>query len=248
MKFNLMYSLSIIIPTLNEEKYVPLLLQSLKGREISLDIIVVDAHSTDETVKVSERYLPDFTGKSSLRVVSAPKRGISSQRNYGAILAKYSPLLFLDADVIVPPLAIECMVSTFTKRELAIASTHIVPPEPDFRGSLIYGLGAVFQRVMLLRSEAYFAGSCTMSTREVFEKVGGYNERLSVGEDIDFSLKAGHVGRAALLPISLAVSTRRFKKYGYWHVFSQWFVGISRRVLGLGEIEGKHDYEFGAHD
>ncbi len=243
-----MKPLSIIIPTLNEEKYIPFLLESLKNPTFSLDVIVVDAHSTDATVQVAEARAPGFTGLSSLRVVRAPKRGISAQRNYGASLAKHSTLLFLDADVIVPPNALELMMTMFAKSELTIATTYIVPPVPDFRGSLIYSLGAIFQRAMLLRGDAYFAGSCTICTREVFEKVGGYNERLSVGEDIDFSLKAGHVGPSALLPISLRVSTRRFKKYGYWHVFSQWFVGISKRVLGLNGTEEKHNYEFGAHD
>lgn len=243
-----MAPLSIIIPTLNEEKYIPVLLESLKGRGMQLDIIVVDAHSTDGTVEVVRRFLRDFTGESSLRVVRAPKRGISAQRNYGASLTKWPLLLFLDADVVVPANTLESMVSMFVKRELAVASTRIVPPEPDIRGSLIYGLGAIFQRVMLLCGEAYFAGSCTMCTRELFEKVGGYNETLAVGEDIDFSLKAGHLCRAALLPVSLAVSTRRFKKYGYWRVFSQWFVGISRRVLGLDGEVGKRDYEFGVHN
>ncbi len=243
-----MTALSIIIPTLNEEKYLPLLLASLKGAGLPLDIVVVDAQSTDATVQVAERYVPDFTGESGLRVLSAPKRGISAQRNYGASMAKNSLLLFLDADVIVPPHALEEMVAFFTKKELAVASTVIVPPLRDFRGSLIYGLGALFQRVMLLRGEAYFAGSCTMCTREVFENVGGFNEELSVGEDIDFSLKAGRLGGADLLPVVLMVSTRRFKKFGYWRVFSQWSVDISRRVFGLGEKEGKHDYEFGTHD
>lgn len=243
-----MTSLSIIIPTLNEEKYIPLLLESLKGSEMPLDIIVVDAHSTDSTVQVAERFSKDFVDESSLRVVRAPKRGISAQRNYGASLAKNSMLLFLDADVIVPRGALESIVTMFKGRGLVVASTRIAPPEPDFRGSLIYGLGAIFQRAMLMKGDAYFAGSCMLCTREVFEKVGGYDEKRTVGEDIDFSLKAGHLGRAALLPISLAVSTRRFKKYGYWRVFSQWFAGISRRVLGLDATAGKHDYEFGAHD
>ncbi len=240
--------LSIIIPTLNEEKYIPLLLNSLKGADMSLDILVIDAHSRDATVKVAESFTASFSDESSLRVVRAPKRGISAQRNYGASLAKYSPLLFLDADVIVPPRALELMVAMFTDKELVIASTHITPPELDFRGSLIYRLGAMFQRVMLLFGEAYFAGSCTMCTRDVFEKVGGYNEQLLVGEDIDFSLKAGHLGRAALLSVALAVSTRRFKKYGYGHVFSQWFVGISKCVLGFKGKAREHNYEFGVHD
>ncbi len=151
-----------------------------------IDIIAVDARSTDATVQVAERYLPDFTGESNLRVLRAPRRGISAPRNYGASIAKNSLLLFQDADVIVPPSALEVMVSLFLKRELVVASTRIVPPGRDFR--------------------------------------------------------------AALLPIALAVSTPRFKKFGYWRVFVQWLVGISRRISGLDGKEGKHDYEFGSHD
>ena len=45
---------SIIIPALNEEKYLPVLLESLRQVSAPMDIIVVDGNSTDGTAQVIE--------------------------------------------------------------------------------------------------------------------------------------------------------------------------------------------------
>ena len=49
--------LSIIIPTYNEEEYLPLLLESIKQQDFrDYEIIVADANSKDNTVKIAEEY------------------------------------------------------------------------------------------------------------------------------------------------------------------------------------------------
>ena len=49
--------LSIIIPTYNEEEYLPVLLESIKQQDFSdYEIIVADADSKDNTVKIAEEY------------------------------------------------------------------------------------------------------------------------------------------------------------------------------------------------
>ena len=79
--------LSIIIPTLNEEKYLPKVLEAIAGQSFpgKLQVIVVDGGSKDNTLskalKFKER-IPNF------EVIHAPK-GIGLARNRGADKAKY---------------------------------------------------------------------------------------------------------------------------------------------------------------
>ena len=85
--------LSIIIPTLNEEKYLPLLLESIKKQKDFFDyeIIVADAGSKDKTLEIAKNYGCITVGG-----------GLPSKaRNEGAKITNGNTLLFLDADVIL---------------------------------------------------------------------------------------------------------------------------------------------------
>ncbi|OYT33718.1 MAG: glycosyl transferase family 2, partial [Candidatus Aenigmarchaeota archaeon ex4484_52] len=76
--------LSIIIPTLNEEKYIPLLLNSIKKQTYkNYEIIVCDSHSKDKCYSID-------------------KKGPGHGRNIGAKYAKGRYLLFFDSDTIIP--------------------------------------------------------------------------------------------------------------------------------------------------
>ena len=123
-----MKAVSIIIPTLNEEWYLPLLLDSLKKVSAPLDIIVVDGNSTDGTRKVVEDYASFFTEASSLRLVLSDKRSISLQRNIGAEQARHDILIFCDADIIMPSsVAHEAMISEFVENKYVVAAPVLVP-------------------------------------------------------------------------------------------------------------------------
>ena len=91
--------LSIIIPTLNEEKYLPKLLQSIVKQKFQgkLQVIVVDGASNDNTVNVAKSFSKSFV---DLQVIQTDM-GISGQRNKGVAKAKYEYLLFIDADIIL---------------------------------------------------------------------------------------------------------------------------------------------------
>lgn len=85
--------LSIIIPTLNEEKHLEKLLKSIKKQDFNhYEIIVADAGSKDKTLEIAKRY------KCRIAKGGSPAQG----RNQGAEEARGDLLLFLDADVILP--------------------------------------------------------------------------------------------------------------------------------------------------
>lgn len=92
---------SIVIPTLNEEKYLPLLLDSLSQQSFmgSFEVIVVDGHSDDETKKVAESY----KNRLDLTVITLQERHVSVQRNMGGTKGKGKWIIFMDADDTLPP-------------------------------------------------------------------------------------------------------------------------------------------------
>ena len=89
---------SVIIPTLNEEKFLPKLLTSLTRQTVkNFEVIVVDGQSKDRTIASANAFL----SKLPLTVVPCDTTGVSRQRNTGAQLAKTDWFIFIDADSVL---------------------------------------------------------------------------------------------------------------------------------------------------
>ena len=109
--------ISIIIPTLNEEKYLPHLLKSIKEQDFfsnpeKLEIIVADAGSEDKTVEIAKSFGCQIT-KGGL-----PAKG----KNEGAKIARGDLFLFLDSDVILDKNYLKKALKEFRERKLSVAS------------------------------------------------------------------------------------------------------------------------------
>lgn len=86
---------SIVIPTLNEEKYLPFLLKDLKNQSYKdFEVIHVDGHSDDKTLQKAKV----FQKQLSLTCLNAEKRNVSFQRNLGASKSQGNWVIFMDAD------------------------------------------------------------------------------------------------------------------------------------------------------
>jgi len=110
--------LSVIIPTFNEEKFLPFLLKSLKKQTFKdFEIIVADNNSVDATRSIA------ITAGAKVVKGGMPGRG----RNRGAKAASGDWLLFLDADVILPPEFLEKTVAEIKKSEFSVATCLIDP-------------------------------------------------------------------------------------------------------------------------
>ena len=213
---------SIIIPTLNEEKYLPLLLDSLKRISAPLDIIVVDGNSEDDTVQVVEQYRSYFTNPSSLRLIRSAERGISLQRNLGAAVAKHAILIFCDADIVVPsPEAHTGLLSEFIKGRYVAANPRLVPIESDIHYRMFHTTWYFAQRFLLLFGRPYLAGGYLITTQEAFLATGEFDVNVVLGEDVHYSLRVGKIGQCAVFSISYQVSARRLVKYGHGWLFTQ---------------------------
>ena len=110
--------LSIIIPTYNEEEYLPKLLYSIKEQQYEdYEIIVADAGSVDGTKAIAKEY--------GCRIIEGGLPALG--RNNGAKIAKGEYLLFLDSDVMLSSDYLESSVEEFEEKDLGIAITQIIP-------------------------------------------------------------------------------------------------------------------------
>jgi len=205
---------SVIIPTLNEEKFLPHLLDSLvEQTKKDFEVVVVDGSSQDKTVDVAR----SFTAKlPSLHIVSSTKASLPLQRNLGAKQAKGDWFIFIDADSVVFPHFIERMTQYIGQKKPAFVTTWF-RPDSDKAGDAVFALlgNILFEMSIILKRPAS-PGPLTAVKRSVFFAVGGYDENHDFHEDVDLSLRINklHIP-LTIIPETLYVwSFRRFRKEG----------------------------------
>lgn len=220
--------LSIVIPTYNEEDYLPHLLASLRAQTYhDMEIIVADAHSTDRTRAIATA--------AGCRVVDGGLPGVG--RNAGAQVAKGDLLLFLDADVVPPGnLFLTMFVAAFTKQELDIATVwvkHMSDRKIDEWLTDIYNhYVTVVQRIL-----PHSVGFCIMVKKNVHERIGGFDETILLAEDHDYGQRAVKQGAryGVLKDIQVPVSVRRFDRDGYLSITCK-YVLCELHMMTLGPV------------
>jgi len=199
--------LSIIIPTLNEEKHLPLLLNSVRCQKVKEDfeIIVADAGSADKTVEIAKSF--------GCKVVKGglPAKG----RNEGAKAAQGEILLFLDADLKLPNNFLEKSLKEFKDRKLDIASYCL---EPQTNKKIIKtGFALLYNRPVTFSQKILAHGAMgILVKKEIFKKVKGFDEDIKLAEDHYFVRQASRIGKFGIIKSTrICVLLRRFEADGY---------------------------------
>ena len=200
-------SVAVIIPVLNEQESLPKLFSNLQSLRCD-EIILVDGHSQDETVDMARRYIEKSLACISCQILSTP-RGRARQMNAGAKEAKSDILLFLHADTVLPPDAIDLVTR-------ALSSPARVGGRFDVRFPDDRGYAWVVSRMMNHRSR--WSGICTgdqamFVRRRVFEVMGGFKD-LPLMEDLDFSRRLKRQGSIVALRETVTTSFRRWEQQG----------------------------------
>jgi 4,4'-diaponeurosporenoate glycosyltransferase len=180
--------LSVIIPARNEEKTLPLLLESLNNQELQPEIIVVDDNSEDRTAKVAE----DF----GAMVVNPGKppagwRGKTWACFKGAETASGEILAFLDADTVIEKDGLNKIVDTYS------ASGAVISVQPYHRMKEIYEQLSAFFNIILMAAMGSFTilgnrvdsiglfGPVMVISRKQYESAGGHGSvKGEVVEDL----------------------------------------------------------------
>lgn len=234
---------SVIIPTLNEEKFLPNLLQSLTQQsEKDFEVIVVDGSSKDKTVVLAKQ----FPG---VKILISKKASLPLQRNMGARVAKGEWLLFVDADTILLPYAIE-RVKAFVRTSDRTVFTSWCLPDSTVSGDAIITL---FWNIVLEGSILFKRplppGPFSGVRADIFRTVGGYNENHAFNEDVEFGLRLDRHGHTvAMLREGLYhVSLRRFRKQGTLRVIQQYMRAALPVLVLKRPLNKMSDYIMGGH-
>jgi glycosyltransferase involved in cell wall biosynthesis len=225
--------ISVIIPTFNRAEFLKEAIQSVLGQDYFLgldkerlfEIIVVDDGSTDKTGEVVHSF------DSEIRYVYQENRGVSAARNAGLQHARGSFIAFLDSDDLWKREKIRVQMSlmnTLSRAkmcytdEIWIRDGIFVNPKKRHRK---YS-GWIFDRVLPL---CLISLSSALFRKEVFDKIGSFDEDFPVCEDYDFGIRLTH-----RYPVHFLTQPLIVKRGGHEDQLSRAYWGMDRfRIKAL---------------
>lgn len=204
-------SVSIVIPTLNEEKYIEdtlISLQSQKTRK-SYELIIADGKSEDKTRAIARKYVD--------KIVLEPKRLISAGRQKGVLAAEGRIIVSASADAIFPETWLNEVVSPIYEQKAVATVGKILPKNGNIiENAFSELLLDPISRALAAMNLHYASADNLAFTKSSFYKIGGFNTNLVTGEDTDFVKRVSKIGNVKYNPKAVAyVSMRRVRKWGY---------------------------------
>lgn len=212
---NSILPITVVIPTLNEEKRLGNLLSSINSQTFRpAEIIIADSpKTTDNTRKIAKEM--------GARVVEGGI--VALGRNNGAKAAKNEYILFFDADCKLPhEFFIGELFIYFQKMDLDICSTFVDFDKEEMSGMTMINrvapqmVSAGYNMLKRLNNAtkqimAEFGG-CILIRKQVFEDLGGFMSTTEmIGEDYEFSKRAVKAGyKYQVLPLNIITSARRY--------------------------------------
>jgi len=174
-------------------------------RSVSLQVVIVDNASSDETVELLGRV------EGAVVVRSRSNEGFLAGANRGAARASAPCVLFLNNDTDVLPGSIEAALSALRSSETigAVGGRLVAMPGGRLQeaGSIVFGDGSCSgygrdddpgaPMYMFRRDVDFCSGAFLLTTRKLFEEVGGFDARFSPAyyEDVDFCARVWDSGR-----------------------------------------------------
>ena len=217
--------ISIIIPTLNEEKIIESQLEHVTSKlTLPHEIIVFDGKSSDRTVAIAKKHADRV-----LEYTGGNRQTIAHARNAGAKVARGDILLFLDADCTIPNPneLLRAALNRFQHDAKLVALTCWIRVLPEveterdrFISICVSGFYCIMNNIFHIGQAS---GEFQMVRKDAFEKVGGHREYLVTGEDVDLFFRLSKIGRTFFDPeLTIYHTGRRAHAIGWTRLLSQW--------------------------
>ena len=215
--------LSIIIPTYNEEEYLPLLLESIKQQDFRDYEIIAEEYGCI----VVEGGMP------------------AVGRNNGAKVAKGEYLLFLDSDLKLTEDYLAKVIYEFKMERLGIAITQMKPLSKKTEDKILHDLANLFM-ISVEKIKPHGAGCYgIIAKRELHECCGGFDEELTFGEDTEYIERLAKKERFKVLRnAKIGVSTRRLEEEGLATLAKQYGKSTVNDFLGIRTEASDLNYGF----
>lgn len=185
-------SLSVVIPVFNGASTISQQIEAvLAGMDKSMELVVVDNRSTDDTAVIVERFT-----RSDPRVrlvVAHEKEGEPYARNIGVMNARFQRIAFCDADDIVGIGWSSEMLRVLEASGYATGPVDVERLNPPwlagFRGR------EMFSTIPQTLGGIPFAHGCNFGIqKKTFETVGGFDEDFLIGCDVEFAIRVHNAG------------------------------------------------------
>ena len=228
---------SIIIPTYNEEEYLPILLESIKKQDFDdYEVIIADANSTDRTREIAEEY--------GCIVVDGGLPAVG--RNNGASVAKGEYLIFLDSDLKLTEDYLRNVLYEFKMERLGIAITQMTPLSTKVQDKIFHELANYFM-IGVEKIKPHGAGCYgIIAKKKLHDECGGFDESLTFGEDTDYIERLAKKERFRVLRnAKIGVSTRRLEEEGIVTLIQQYGKSTVNDFLGKRTDAEELNYNFG---
>jgi len=213
---------SVIIPTLNEERFLPNLLVSLQAQAYkNFEVILVDGKSKDKTVHVAKSFVHVLP---SLTVVVPDHASLPFQRNTGADAATGEWLVFVDADTVLFPFTLERIFQYIQAHDVRVLTTWFSPDSDEGKDARFVLLSNLAFETAKMMKRTTAPGPFTVVKHGVFNTIGKYDEEHSFLEDQDFSQRTAKLGiDIHIIRETLYIwSLRRYRKEGTFKVIQEY--------------------------
>ena len=186
-----MAKVSFVMPVKNGEKTIRKTIESLINQtEKDIEIIIVNDHSEDKTVSIIEQIQ-----KKDPRIVllHSDKNGVGAARNFGTNRAEGDIILPTDGDDPNYPERAEVSLKELEQNKADIFYSNLMRYFPEENNKELRHFQPYEAKLLTMINFIAHSGSSAYY-KYVFDKVGGYDEKIAIGEDWDFWLKAQETG------------------------------------------------------
>jgi glycosyltransferase involved in cell wall biosynthesis len=188
---------TVIIPLYNKEKYIENAIKSILNQTFfDFELLIVNDCSTDNSLEIATKFLSE-----KVKIIQHQKNsGLAKTRNTGIKNANSNYVTFLDADDLWKPTFLEKIFNLIQNfPEARIFATNyeeiwdkiVKNPHNDFAISKKYFSGYINFFKSNIKQGLYNHGSVCLH-KEVYEKVGYYNENIQLSQDLDFNIRSNY--------------------------------------------------------
>ncbi len=242
--------ITVVMPVRNEGKFIRQVLEDLRAQDFPLEkfeVIVVDGLSSDDTYEIAASFESAFP---NYRILSNPGKISSKARNLGAKTAKGKYIVYIDGHCHLPSASLLSDIVALFEKSGADALCRPQPltlkPQTIFQRAVSLarasGLGHALDSTIYTHRERFVkaASSAASYRREVFDRVGYYDESFDACEDVEFNTRVDKAGLKSFISPKLTV------EYAARRSLAALFVQLYRYGVGRWKLFCKHPSTLGS--